>query len=595
MTVRARHAALAAVAALAVAGPPAVGDAAAAEAPEAQWRVLGVAGNGSSGPTRAGIHATDTPVAATDVAALAGGGFLFADARRRRVFEVQRSGLVTLVAGSGSTAVSGDGGPAATAGLGALGPIAALPGGGFVLADGVFAPASARTVHTRLRRVAPNGTITTIAGAGTGGFAGDGGPGPSARFGDIVALSATADGAILALDAGAGNPSNQRVRRIGPDGIVTTVAGNGTAGFSGDGGLATAAAFQDPTDVAAVADGGFLVADALNHRVRRVWPDGLVTTVAGAGPSGPAEDGLPATQTQLDGPVSVEPAADGGFWIADRLRLRRVGADGVIRLVTSAADCRHDDIAGPGTGIFAGDGQRARCAAIAASALASTDDGGLLVADRNGRARIVEPGATPLAAVAITSTRIGGDAVQVNFFGTVAGAVHAELARGHVLAATAAATTPGGWGAIVLPRPRGSGALRLRLVVSSSDGDAAVSEVAIQLGTLGPITARRALEHFFADTSGEPAQYGPCRRFSTGRVDCERIYTPPVGFPVCSSVHSVRVLGSGLAAFRAYDCPRQGGQPFRRHPRFNTAEWPQRWPPMIRLGLIPAPLLPLFS
>ena len=143
-------------------------------------------------------------------------------------------------------------------------------------------------------------------------------------------MDALAGGGYLVTDQ-----SNERVRRVGADGTITTVAGNGTAGFSGDGGPATAAQLDTPNGVAATPDGGLLIADSNSHRVRRVAADGTITTVAGTGVPGFSGDNGPATAAQLNFPDSVAVLPDGGFLIADNdnNRVRRVAADGTISTV----------------------------------------------------------------------------------------------------------------------------------------------------------------------------------------------------------------------------------------------------------------------
>ncbi|MEX2196895.1 MAG: hypothetical protein WD844_16595 [Thermoleophilaceae bacterium] len=137
-------------------------------------------------------------------------------------------------------------------------------------------------------------------------------------------MAATADGGFLIADA-----DNHRVRRVSPAGTITTAAGTGTAGFSGDGAPATAAQLSFPAAVALTADGGFLIADIANNRVRRVSPAGTITTVAGTGTAGSLGDGGAATAAQLDAPAAVAATAEGGFLIADRgnHRVRFVDAD----------------------------------------------------------------------------------------------------------------------------------------------------------------------------------------------------------------------------------------------------------------------------
>ena len=157
------------------------------------------------------------------------------------------------------------------------------------------------------------------------------------------------DGSVYVADI-----ANQRIRRIGPDGIITTVAGNGTAGFSGDDGPATQAMLSQPFAVAVASDGSVFIADTDNHRIRRVGPDGIITTVAGNGTSGFSGDGGPALQATL-GPFGVAVGPDGSIYIADATngRIRQVGPDGIIAT-----------FAGNGRFEFSGDGGSATSGGI---------------------------------------------------------------------------------------------------------------------------------------------------------------------------------------------------------------------------------------
>jgi len=157
-----------------------------------------------------------------------------------------------------------------------------------------------------------SGLIVTVAGTGSFGFSGDGGPATSARLNYPAGVAATADGGFLIADS-----NNNRVRKVTQSGTIKTVAGTGTAGSSGDGGPATSAQLNLPVGVAATADGGFLIADQSNHRVRKVTQSGTIKTVAGTGTAGSAGDGGPATSARLNGPYGVAATADGGFLIAD--------------------------------------------------------------------------------------------------------------------------------------------------------------------------------------------------------------------------------------------------------------------------------------
>ncbi len=282
---------------------------------------------------------------------------------------VAADGTITTLAGTVG-GFAGDGEPAVRA-------LMTSPQGVTIATDGSVLIAD--TGNNRIRRVAPNGIITTVAGSDAG-FDGDGGPAVDALLDAPTDVAATADGGYLIADA-----RNARVRKVGPDGRISTVAGT-VPGLAGDGGPAVAAALDNPRELAPTADGGFLVADAGNHRIRRVSATGIITTVAGT-VRGLGGDGGPATAGRLDDPRGVALTADGGFLIADagNARVRRVAADGTISTVAGT---------GPG---FSGDGGRASAAQLAIPAdVVPLTNGGFLIADaQNNRLRRV----TPLGAI----------------------------------------------------------------------------------------------------------------------------------------------------------------------------------------------------
>jgi hypothetical protein len=232
------------------------------------------------------------------------GGLLIADAAAARVRRVSPTGIITTVAGTGTRGISGDGGPATAAQIYDPQGVAAMPDGGFLIADGDYV----------VRRVSPTGTITTVAGTGVPGSAGDGGPATAAQLNVPNAVAVTADGGFLIADTG-----NRRIRRVSPTGIITTVAGTGVQGSSGDGGAATAAQLNYPAGLATTPDGGFLIADWFGNRVRWVSPTGVITTVAGTGTSSVFTngDGGPATAANLTMPYAVATTPTGGFLIAE--------------------------------------------------------------------------------------------------------------------------------------------------------------------------------------------------------------------------------------------------------------------------------------
>jgi hypothetical protein len=163
-----------------------------------------------------------------------------------------------------------------------------------------------------IRRIAPDGIITAIAGTGATGFAGDGGPATQAQLRAPIGIAADSAGNVYFADQ-----ANNRIRKISVGGIITTVAGNGSQGFSGDGGPATSAAIDGPFGVAVDRAGVVYVTDSRNDRVRRVGLDGIITTIAGTGNPGFSGDGGPATAAQLQGPHGVAVDAAGKVYIAD--------------------------------------------------------------------------------------------------------------------------------------------------------------------------------------------------------------------------------------------------------------------------------------
>jgi hypothetical protein len=295
--------------------------------------------------------------------------------------------------------LAGDGGPATRARV-------ADPGGQAVLADGSVLIAD--TGNNRIRRIAPDGVITTVAGD-EDGFAGDGGPAAAALLSLPTDVAATPDGGYLIADAG-----NDRVRRVSAAGIISTVAGT-DRGFLGDGGPATAARLNTPRELAVQPDGGILVADAGNDRIRRIAPDGVITTVAGGGAGG---DGGPAVAAALDEPSGVAAGADGGLLIADtgHSRIRRVAPDGTISTLAGTT---------PG---FGGDGGRSAAARLARPAdVAALPNGGALIADTgNGRIRRV----TPLGAIFTVTSGLASPAAVTPAPG--GGALVSESAAGRV-------------------------------------------------------------------------------------------------------------------------------------------------------------------
>ena len=217
----------------------------------------------------------------------------------------------------------------------------------------------------------PDGVLHAIAGdgkVGRTGDEGDGGAALSAEFIQLDGIAVGADGALYVSDSLA-----NRVRMV-KDGVVTTVAGTGEGAYAGDGGPATEAALHWPTALNFDAAGNLLIADQENHAIRRIAPDGTITTVAGTGEAGFGGDGGPATDARLDEPDGVVAADDGTLYIADRTnhRIRMVAPDGTI-----------STIAGTGDKGFSGGGGPALEATFGFVARVQLDGDCLLVADQS--------------------------------------------------------------------------------------------------------------------------------------------------------------------------------------------------------------------
>jgi sugar lactone lactonase YvrE len=272
---------------------------------------------------------------------------------------VSPQGIITTVAGNGTQGYSGDGGPATSAQLGDPTGVAVDSQGDLFIAD---------PNNEVVREVNTQGIITTVAGNGTYGYSGDGGPATSAQLRSPQGVAVDSQGDLFITDA-----NNNVVREVSPQGIITTVAGNGTYGYSGDGGPATSAQLNFPYGVAVDSQGDLFIADEFNHAVREVNTQGIITTVAGTGTRGYSGDGGPATSAQLNGPHGVAVDSQGHLLIADEgnSAVREVSPQGIITTV-----------AGNGTQGYSGDGGPATSAQLnSPSGVAVDSQGHLFIAD----------------------------------------------------------------------------------------------------------------------------------------------------------------------------------------------------------------------
>jgi len=276
-----------------------------------------VAGGGTQGD---GAAATDARLLSAVGVAMDGAGNLFiADINDNRIRKVSESGIISTVAGNGVAGYSGDGGPAVSAMLYWPSDLAVDSTGSLLILD---------VVNARIRRVTPDGTIATLVAADQTNPAGDGGPATSAYLGYPMGVAVDSAGNVFIADTGV-----NRVRKVSTSGVIATVAGNGLGGSSGDGGPATSAALGSPLGVAVDAAGNLFIAS--DERIRKVSSDGIIATVAGNGTAGFSGDGRPATAAQLRNPVGVAVDSAGNLFIADKdnLGVRKVATDGTITTV----------------------------------------------------------------------------------------------------------------------------------------------------------------------------------------------------------------------------------------------------------------------
>jgi hypothetical protein len=277
---------------------------------------------GMLGMEHSEAQAVTLPLLPTSVAYDAAGNLYFADTNRHEVYESSLAGVLTVVAGNGIQGFSGDGGTATNAELDSPQGVAIGSDGTLYIAD---------TGSERIRAVSA-GQITTFAGNGSVGFAGDDGAAVNASFRWPNALAIDASGALLVCDSG-----NERVRRIS-GGVIETVAGNGTQGFAGDGTAAVLAELDMPMGLAVSSSGQIFVADSHNDRIRVIATDGSISTFAGNGVQGYAGDGGAATTAELSLPSGLIVTSSGAVIFADsnNQRIRMVDANGTISTIAGS-------------------------------------------------------------------------------------------------------------------------------------------------------------------------------------------------------------------------------------------------------------------
>jgi uncharacterized protein (TIGR03437 family) len=233
-------------------------------------------------------------------------------------------GVLTTLAGNGTPSYSGDGASATAAQLDGPSGVAVGPSGVVYIAD---------TLNQRVRAVAPGGILSTLAGSGAAGFNGDILLPRTAQLNRPLGVAADALGNWYVADT-----TNSRVREAQPGGNLFTIAGNGNASYFGDGGQGTKGSVNQPEGVAADSLGNVYIADTLDQAVRKVTPDGVITTLAGNGSPGYSGDGGPANQARLNQPRGVAVDAYGNVFVADtgNSQIRRIDTLGTITTVDTS-------------------------------------------------------------------------------------------------------------------------------------------------------------------------------------------------------------------------------------------------------------------
>jgi RHS repeat-associated protein len=293
----------------------------------------GVAGfSGDGGPATSAK--LDFPVG---VAVGPDGSVYISEYNNMRIRKVDPQGIITTVAGNGSSSISGDGGLATQAGIGQVIRFDVSDDGTITFGADFVA---------RVRQVMPNGIIQTVAGTGTGGYSGDGGPATQAKVSQHPREAQhMPDGSLYFVDG-----DNHRVRRISPSGNISTVAGTGTGGFSSTDTIAGTARLNFPEALAVGPDGSLYIEDGDNNRIRRITPDGRIKVVWGTGSSGSSGDGGLGTSAKIGHQAQgIDADANGALYLAewDWCRIRRLGTDRIVTTVAGTGSCGFDGDGGP--------------------------------------------------------------------------------------------------------------------------------------------------------------------------------------------------------------------------------------------------------
>jgi trimeric autotransporter adhesin len=313
-------------------------------------------------------------------------------------FNLCNAQTVYAFAGSGNGGFGGDGATAVSALFQTPSAVAVDPSGNVYIAD---------SYNARIRKINTAGTISTFAGTGTSGFSGDGGPATLAQLNMPYWISLDPSGNVYVSDF-----FNSRIRKINSSGVISTIAGTGAGGFSGDGGAAINAQINCPAGMAIDAAGNLYFADGCNQRVRKINQAGVISTVAGTGTFGYSGDGGPATSAQLYSPAGIALDASGNLYISESMnrRIRKITPGGTI-----------STIAGTGGLGTSGNNGAATSANLSPAGMVFDSSGNLYIADpTNHNIRKIDPSGiiTTYAGTGIAGLAgDGGPAISAQFKG----------------------------------------------------------------------------------------------------------------------------------------------------------------------------------
>ena len=285
-----------------------------------------IAGNGIGSFSGDGGAATNASLTGPSAVILDSvGNLLIADSGNCRIRKVGTNGIITTMAGKGIPFYSGDNGAATNAAINNPVGLTLDTNGNLFIAD---------SQNNRVRKVAVNGTITTVAGNGTAGFNADNIPATGSELNYPTGVAVDVTNNLFIADY-----SNQRIRKVNALGTISTVAGTGSSGYSGDGGSPTSAKINSPSGVVLDAAHNLFIVDYGNQCIRKVGTNGIITTVAGTGTNGFSGDGGSATNANLSSPQGLAVDGTGNYYIADsgNNRVRKVGTNGIIATVAGRA------------------------------------------------------------------------------------------------------------------------------------------------------------------------------------------------------------------------------------------------------------------